>query len=877
MKMLSKMNRVTTLARLVILTVTSGSISAWAENESLEFDSSFLMGPGSSDLDLGRYSNGNAIAPGTYDVSGYVNNERVTALKVEFIETDKNKGKTQACITPRILNQLHIKLPEDIPPEAILLKREDEANNCLNLTQSIPLSTIHFDGGDERLDIGVPQMWVQKGFANYVDPSLWDDGIPAAMLSYNMSAWQNDNEYGTDNSMYAGFNSGINLGAWHFRAQGNYSWQKDGSSSLEFQNRYVQRDIAPLRSQLIIGESATNGESFDTINFRGIRLYSESQMLPPQLSSYAPTIRGVAKSNARITITQNGYKIYETTVPPGPFVIDDLSPSGYGADLEVTVTEADGSKHSFSQPFSSLVQMMHPGVGSWDISVGQVNDDSLREKPGVAQGTFYYGLNSTFTGFSGIQATDNGYLAGLLGVGMNTSLGAISFDVTQSQASIPDDKTYSGQSYRVSWNKFFVPTDTSLNIAAYRYSTQNYLGLNDALNIIDEANHHSSSTEKRGMDNYSRMKNQFTISLNQSLEGEDTHYGSIYLNGSWADYWVTNDTRSSFSAGYSNSFGWASYSINLQRTYNENNERDDSLYLSITLPLDKLLGQDRDSGGFRTLNSSVNSDFDGSNQFNTSASGYSADNRWNYSVSAAYDMKKEDKNLSTVSSYVSYDSSFGNISASASASNDSSRQYSLNTDGGFILHRGGLTFSNQSFSESDTLVIIDAPGAKGARIDYGNSTIDRFGYGVGSSLTPYRENTISLDINNLDNDIEMKSTSATVVPRRGAVVLSQFETDQGRAAIINLVRNDHQPVPFTAEVYDMENNLLGTVGQGSQAFVRGIADSGNLDVRWTLRNQPQTCRLHYQIPQDDTQAPGKTIVLNAIPCTMQANTRTQDE
>jgi outer membrane usher protein len=66
---------------------------------------------------------------------------------------------------------------------------------------------------------------------------------------------------------------------------------------------------------------------------------------------------------------------------------------------------------------------------------------------------------------------------------------------------------------------------------------------------------------------------------------------------------------------------------------------------------------------------------------------------------------------------------------------------------------------------------------RGSR-DYGNSTIDRFGYGIGSSLTPYRENIVSLDIDDLNNDVELKNTSATVIPRRGAVVVSKFETDQ---------------------------------------------------------------------------------------------------
>ncbi|MGJ8868838.1 fimbria/pilus outer membrane usher protein, partial [Salmonella enterica] len=86
-------------------------------------------------------------------------------------------------------------------------------------------------------------------------------------------------------------------------------------------------------------------------------------------------------SNAKVSITQGGYKIYESTVPPGPFEISDISPSGYGSDLIVTVEEADGSKRTFSQPFSSVMQMQRPGVGRWDFSAGEVNDDELHDKP----------------------------------------------------------------------------------------------------------------------------------------------------------------------------------------------------------------------------------------------------------------------------------------------------------------------------------------------------------------------------------------------------------------------------------------------------------------------------------------------------------------
>ena len=92
-------------------------------------------------------------------------------------------------------------------------------------------------------------------------------------------------------------------------------------------------------------------------------------MLPNGISTYAPVIRGVANSNAKVTIAQSGNTIYETSVPPGPFEISDLSTTGYGSDLIVTVEEADGSKRSFSVAYSSVAQMLRPatpdGMSAW--------------------------------------------------------------------------------------------------------------------------------------------------------------------------------------------------------------------------------------------------------------------------------------------------------------------------------------------------------------------------------------------------------------------------------------------------------------------------------------------------------------------------------
>ncbi|EKT6183600.1 fimbria/pilus outer membrane usher protein, partial [Escherichia coli] len=309
-------------------------------------------------------------------------------------------------------------------------------------------------------------------------------------------------------------------------------------------------------------------------------------------------------------------------------------------------------------------------------------------------------------------------------------------------------------------------------------------------------------------------------------------------------------------------------SISAQRSLNEDGQTDDSIYLSFTIPIENLLGTEHRSSGFQSIDTQLNSDFKGNNQLNISSSGYSDTNRISYSVNTGYMMNKSSDDLSYIGGYASYESPWGTLSGSASASSDNSRQFSLNTDGGFVLHSGGLTFSNDSFSDSDTLAVIQAPGAKGARINYGNSTVDRWGYGVTSALSPYHENRIALDINDLENDVELKSTSTVAVPRQGAVVFADFETVQGQSAIMNIVRSDGKNIPFAADIYDEQNNIIGNVGQGGQAFVRGIGQEGNIRITWIEEGKPVSCFAHYQ-QNTTSEKIAQSIILNGLRCQIQ--------
>lgn len=75
----------------------------------------------------------------------------------------------------------------------------------------------------------------------------------------------------------------------------------------------------------------------DSVNFRGLKINSTEAMLPDSQHGFAPVIHGIARGTAQVSVKQNGYDVYQTTVPPGPFTIDDINSATNGGDLQVTI------------------------------------------------------------------------------------------------------------------------------------------------------------------------------------------------------------------------------------------------------------------------------------------------------------------------------------------------------------------------------------------------------------------------------------------------------------------------------------------------------------------------------------------------------------
>jgi outer membrane usher protein len=87
----------------------------------------------------------------------------------------------------------------------------------VNIGSVIQDATMAFDMTELRLDVSVPQAYMNQMPRGYVSPEYWDAGVPAAMLNYNFNSYRSSNNGQAQTTSYLGLNSGLNLGPWHFR------------------------------------------------------------------------------------------------------------------------------------------------------------------------------------------------------------------------------------------------------------------------------------------------------------------------------------------------------------------------------------------------------------------------------------------------------------------------------------------------------------------------------------------------------------------------------------------------------------------------------------------------------------------------------------
>jgi outer membrane usher protein PapC len=815
---LGKIARLQSLGLCISLALGTPMTVVYAADE-IQFNTDVLDVSDRKNIDLTQFSRGGYIMPGTYGMVIHVNKSDLSEQQVSFYPPEDDANGSWACLTRALVSQLGFK-------EQTLSKLNWWHNNeCLD-PHSVQGMDVRGDLATSSLYLNIPQAFLEYTDENWDPPSRWDEGIPGLLLDYNVNgrSQQQQRDGSKSYNLSGNGTTGANVGAWRLRAdwQVNLDHQTGSgqptNTRFDWSRYYAYRAISSLRSKLTLGENYLDSGMFDSFRFSGVSLTSDDNMLPPNLRGYAPEVVGVAKTNAKVTISQQGRVLYETTVAAGPFRIQDINDAVSG-QLDVRVEEQDGSVQVFTINTSNIPYLTRPGSVRFKLATGRPSDWQHRSQgPYFGTGEFSWGVSNGWSLYGGALLGGD-YNALSVGVGRDLmALGAISFDTTESRARLPNNEgTLSGGSYRLSYSKNFDEYDSQVTFAGYRFSEQDFMSMSEFL----DARQYGTRT--------GNGKEMYTITFNKHFRELGL---SSYLNYSHETYWdrPVNDRYTLTLSRYFDLGRFRNLSLSLSAYRNAfNGIKDDGAYLSLSVPW----------GDKSTV--SYNTTVNRSDTTHGVSYYDQIDERSNYQISAG-----TSRSGGSASGYYNRNGDIARVSANASYQENRYSAVGLTAQGGMTitpeggaLHRAGMI--------GGTRMLIDTQGVTNVPVK-GFGSISRtnvWGKAVIGDVNSYYRNNASIDLNQLGNNAEATKSVVQATLTEGAIGYRKFDVIAGEKAMAVIKLADGSEPPFGATVINARNQQTGIINDEGSVYLSGINPGDTMTVHW---NGSARCEVRMPTP-----------------------------
>lgn len=778
----------------------------------IEFNSDILDLKDKQNIDLSDFSRSGYIMPGKYEFVVRINNNELSEMyNINYIVPKDDPKESVPCISSELVEQFALK------PEWLKKIEWNDNGACLN-EASLPGMTTSTNLGSGSFLITIPQAYVEYSTPDWDPPSRWDEGIAGLIFDYNVNANVHSPSGGKQRQQVTGNGTaGANLGVWRFRAdwQANYEHTtgvfNSTKNNWDWSQYYLYRAITQLGARLIMGETYSRSDIFDNFRFTGVSLLTDDQMLPPNLRGYAPEITGVAKTNAKVTVSQQGRVLYETQVAPGPFRIQDMNDAVNGK-LDIRVEEQDGSVQEYQMDTASIPYLTRPGRVQYKFSAGKPsNIDHHSEGPVFGMGEFSWGVSNGWSLYGGSLVAGD-YNSASLGIGRDLMfLGALSFDATHSWAKIPnDDKRYNGGSYRLSYSKRFEAINGQVTFAGYRFSDRDFMSMDQYLerryrNGIQDSN-----------------KELYTITVSKQFPDWGM---SAYINYNHQTYWnkPNNDYYNLSLSKYMDIGRFKNISFNLSAYRNKfNGNNDNGVYVNISMPW-----SDRATISYNTV---INK---GGNSHNVSYFDRLDDNN-NYRLGAGL----SSRGRASADAYFTHYGDSALVTASASHINDEYTSASLAFQGGATLTPKGGAFHRTSLPGAarlliDTNGVADVPVKSLGAI----SRTNYFGKAVIPDINNYYRDSASIALDQLPDNVEALRSIQQLTLTEGAIGYRQFDVISGQKAMATVRLPDGSSPPFGASVTTEKGRELGIINDGGNVYLSGINSGDILKVRWNGQDQ----------------------------------------
>ncbi len=818
----------------ISITCAFSCVGYQASAQEVQFNIDVLDVKDRENMDLGQFSRGAYIMPGDYTMLVRINRQELPEQSVFFYPSEQDANESAACLSPTLVEQFGLK--PDINKKLTWWHQ----GQCLSL-DSLPGATARAELGTSSLMVNIPQAYLEYAVDTWDPPSRWDEGIPGLFVDYYMNGQSQRQEQGGGTSYNLSGNGtvGANMGAWRLRAdwQTRLDHRSNGQgpgNSWDWSRYYAYKAIPTLGAQFSLGENFLYSDIFDSFRFTGVSLITDDSMLPPNLRGYAPEVAGVARTNAKVVITQQGRVLYETQVASGPFRIQDINDAVSG-QLDVRVEEQDGSVQTFTVDTASVPYLTRPGAVRYKVSSGRPSDFShSTDGPMFITGEASWGVSNGWSIYGGgVEGGD--YKALALGVGRDLmAFGALSFDITQSRARLPqtEQDTLSGASYRLRYSKNFDKYDSQVTFAGYRFSEKDYMSMSDYLDARNFGTRNENSKEL------------YNVSFRQNFSDSGL---STYLNYDHQTYWDTQaNDRYTFTLSKSLSFGqFRGISLSMTAYRNKySGANDDGMYVSFSMPL---------GGGSSSVSYSGSYDRDA----NSHQVGYydRLANGDSYQLNGG-----RNSNGTTASGFYTHDGTLARVNANTSYQEGGYASVGMSLQGGATATLKGAAL-HRSNMVGGTRILVDTDGVADIPISGYGSAIrtNRFGKAVVTDVNSYHRNQLSIDVNKLPENAEVGRSVTQATLTEGAIGYRRFEVVSGEKAMVVIQLGDGSSAPFGATVKNHKEQEVGIVSDDGNAYLSGINPGEQMSVHW---NGQARCAL--QMPAQIAEGSMAELVL---PCT----------
>nr|WP_244243992.1 fimbria/pilus outer membrane usher protein [Lysobacter alkalisoli] len=526
------------------------------------------------------------------------------------------------------------------------------------------------------------------------------------------------------------------------------------------------------------------------VRMGGVQLGRNFSLQPYRVTAPLPAFLGEVAVPSAVDLYVNGIRQYSGELPTGPFQLTTVPGISGAGNAQLVITDAFGRTRSLDFPFYSTQQLLARGLSDWSVSIGTVREDYGVESfsyasEAVASGNLRYGVSDRFTLESHAETGDGLVNAGLGGVWLAGRAGVVSASHARS---VLDDERGSQTTLGYSWNngRFNISADSQRTHGDYRDIASLY---GARAPTVSERALAGFTTPALGNISFSYVRLSHP---DVDMDLATMRYAGVF--------WTRNFAR-----------GW---SANLSYNQNLDDDRDRSLYLSVTVPLD----HDR--------------------QFGTS---------WQRS-------NRRDNGLVELAQPVPGDGGFGwrvqvrdgddgsGGLAEAGWLGDHSRlglgiasiggaRHGHAQASGGLVWMGGHAFAARRID--DAFAVVSTDGIAGVPVKLENRLIghtDADGMLLVTPLNAWQRNKLSIDPMALPIDVRIADVDLTATPSDRAGTRVLFSLTPVRAALVVLHDVDGQPLPPHSRVRLQGTDIETIVGYDGEAYLDALESHNRLRV-----------------------------------------------